>query len=466
MSEIVPDFPEANTPRLKVPPHSIEAEQSVLGALMLNNDAWFQIADQVEARDFYRAPHQIIFEVMSELANVNEPLDALTLSDALSSRGLIDKAGGNVYLAELVESVPGTSNVGAYADIVREHSTLRQLIQAAHNIAASAFLPEGKKANELLNEAEQAVFQIAEGRLQEGGPQSVVPLLTAAVNKIETLYRNRDPITGIPTGYPDLDRMTAGLQNSDLIIVAARPSMGKTSLALNFAEHAMMHAEDEDGAVLFFSMEQPSDQLIMRLLSSLGHIDQTRMRTGELGDDDWPRFTSAVSQLKDKSFFIDDTPALTPNDIRTRARRVSREAGGLRMILVDYMQLMRSSQNHDNRTGEISEISRSLKAIAKEMRCPLIALSQLNRSLENRPDKRPHMSDLRESGAIEQDADVIFFIYRDEVYNEDSQDKGIAEIIIGKQRNGPIGTVKLTFIGNLTKFENYTAADSYGEFMR
>jgi replicative DNA helicase len=289
--------------------------------------------------------------------------------------------------------------------------------------------------------------------------------LTSAVDKIERLYRNKDPITGIPTGYTDLDKLTAGLQDSDLIIVAARPSMGKTALALNFAEHAVMNADADDGVVLFFSMEQPAEQLIMRLLSSLGHIDQTRMRTGELGDDDWPRFSSAVSQLKDKKLFIDDTAALTPNDIRTRARRVSREMGGLKMILVDYLQLMRSATAYDNRATEISEISRSLKAIAKEMKCPVVALSQLNRSLENRPDKRPHMSDLRESGAIEQDADVIFFIYRDEVYNEDSQDKGLAEIIIGKQRNGPIGSVKLTFIGNLTKFENYTPSDRYEELM-
>ncbi len=464
MSESVPEIREDPTSRLKVPPHSVEAEQSVLGALMLNNDAWFNIADKIEARDFFRAAHQIIFEVMGELAEDNQALDAVTISEALQSRGLIDKAGGNVYLAELVESVPGASNIVAYADIVREHSTFRQLIQTAANISDSAFLPEGRKADELLDAAEQAVFQIAEGRLKEGGPRHVVPLLADAVNRIETLYRTRDPITGLATGYHDLDRMTAGLQNSDLVIVASRPSMGKTSLALNFAEHAIM--QEGEGTVLFFSLEQPAEQLILRMLSSLGHIDQTRMRTGELSDEDWPRFTSAVSQLKDRALFIDDTPALSPNDIRTRARRVSREAGGLKMIVVDYMQLMKSSEKHENRASEISEISRSLKAIAKEMRCPLVALSQLNRSLESRPDKRPYMSDLRESGAIEQDADVIFFIYRDEVYNEDSQDKGLAEIIISKQRNGPIGTVRLTFIGNLTKFENYTPTDSYDAFVQ
>ena len=277
------------------------------------------------------------------------------------------------------------------------------------------------------------------------------------MNRIETLYRTQDPITGLATGYHDLDRMTAGLQKSDLIIVASRPAMGKTSLALNFAEHAIM--QEGEGAVLIFSLEQPADQLILRMLSSLGHIDQTRMRTGQLNDDDWPRFTSAVSQLKDRALYIDDTAALSPNDIRTRARRVSRETGGLKMIVVDYMQLMVSSEKHENRASEITEISRTLKAIAKEMRCPLVALSQLNRSLENRPDKRPHMSDLRESGAIEQDADVIFFIYRDEVYDDESPEKGTAEIIIGKQRNGPIGKVKLAFVGEFTRFENLAPAE-------
>ena len=464
MSESIPEIQEDPTSRLKVPPHSVEAEQSVLGALMLNNEAWFNVADKIEARDFYRAAHQIIFEVMGELANDNQPLDAVTLSEALQSRSLIDKAGGNVYLAELVESVPGVSNVVAYADIVREHSTFRQLIQTAASISDSAFLPEGRKASDLLDAAEQAVFQIAEGRLKEGGPQHVVPLLAKAVNKIESLYRTGDPITGLATGFHDLDRMTAGLQDSDLVIVASRPAMGKTSLALNFVEHAIM--QEGEGTVLFFSLEQPAEQLILRMLSSLGHIDQTRMRTGQLNDDDWPRFTSAVSQLKDRALHIDDTPALTPNDIRTRARRVSREVGGLKMIVVDYMQLMQSSEKHENRASEITEISRSLKAIAKEMRCPLVALSQLNRSLENRENKRPHMSDLRESGAIEQDADVIFFIYRDEVYHEDSADKGLAEIIISKQRNGPIGMVRLTFIGNLTKFENYTPTYSEDAFVQ
>ncbi|MDH3642267.1 MAG: replicative DNA helicase [Gammaproteobacteria bacterium] len=445
---------------LKVPPHSIEAEQSVLGALMLNNDAWFNVAEVIFARDFYRAQHQIIFEAMTDLAGDNQPLDVLTVSQRLQSLGLQEKAGGAPYLAELAESTPGVSNVVAYAHIVREHSTLRQLIGAANRIAESAFAPDGKPSDELLDRAEQEVFRIAEGRLKDGGPEKVVPLLQRAVERMEKLFASRSPITGIATGFDDLDKKTAGLQPSDLVIVAARPSMGKTALAVNMAEHAAMEGT---GAVLFFSMEMPSEQIVMRMLSSLGRIDQTRMRTGDMHEDDWPRFTSAVSQLKDKSLYIDDTPALTPNDIRTRARRVARESGGLGLIVVDYLQLMRGSGNPENRTNEISEISRSLKSIAKELRVPLIALSQLNRGLESRTDKRPMMADLRESGAIEQDADLIIFIYRDEVYNPESEHKGTAEIIIGKQRNGPIGMCRLSYIGNLTKFENL-ASDRYDDF--
>ena len=348
----------------------------------------------------------------------------------------------------------------AYSHIVREHSTMRRIITAANRIAESAFAPDGRPSDEVLNQAEQEVFQISESRLKDGGPENVVPLLSRAVERIEHLYANRSPITGLPTGFDDLDKKTAGFQPSDLIIIAARPSMGKTALAVNIVEHASMVGE---GAVLVFSMEMPSEQIVMRMLSSLGRIDQTRMRTGDMHEDDWPRFTAAVSQLKDKPLYIDDTPALSPNDIRTRARRVARESGGLGLIVVDYLQLMRGSGPFENRTNEISEISRSLKAIAKELRVPLVALSQLNRGLENRTDKRPVMADLRESGAIEQDADVILFIYRDEVYNPDSADQGVAEIIIGKQRNGPIGTCRMSFIPNLTKFENL-ASDRYSDF--
>jgi replicative DNA helicase len=443
---------------LKVPPHSVEAEQSVLGGLMLNNDAWFTVADNVVATDFYRPQHKIIFEAMTQLANDNQPLDAVTLSEALSSRGLLERAGGIPYLADLAESTPGASNVVAYAGIVRERSTLRQLIAAASKIANAAFQPQGRPSAELLDMAETEVFRIHEGRLREGGPQAVVPLLTSAVERIEKLFESRSPITGLATGFSELDKKTAGLHPSDLVIVAGRPSMGKTSLAMNMVEHALL-GDDGDGAVLVFSLEMPAEQLIMRMLSSLGRIDQSRMRTGNMHDDDWPRFTSAVSQLKDKNFFIDDTPAISPNEMRTRARRIARENGGLRLIVVDYLQLMRSNERADNRTGEISEISRSLKALAKDMKCPVIAASQLNRSLESRPDKRPLMSDLRESGAIEQDADLILFIYRDEVYNPETVDKGIAEINIGKQRNGPIGRVRLKFMDSLTKFENLEQGD-------
>lgn len=444
----------------KAPPHSIEAEQSVLGGLMLDNEAWFNVVEVVSATDFYRGQHQIIFEAMVDLATEDDPLDAITVSERLQSKGLLDRAGGPGYLGELAEATPGASNIVAYAQIVREHSTFRQLIGAANRIAESAFARDGRPSEELLDLAEQEVFRIAEGRLKEGGPQSVRPLLEKAVDRIEQLYKSRSPITGLATGFDDLDKKTAGLQASDLIIVAGRPSMGKTALAMNIAEHAVMAGE---GAVLVFSMEMPAEQLVMRMLSSLGRIDLSRIRTGDMHEEDWPRFTSAVAQLRDKALFIDDTPALTPNDLRTRARRVAREAGQLGLIVVDYLQLMRGTGKVENRTNEISEISRSLKAIAKELRCPLVAISQLNRALENRTDKRPLMADLRESGAIEQDADVILFIYRDEVYDPESSDAGTAEIIIGKQRNGPIGRVRLSFIGNLTKFENL-APDRYSDF--
>lgn len=448
------------TTALKVPPHSVEAEQSVLGGLMLDNDAWFDVAELTGANDFYRSAHQLIFGAMTALAAEDQPIDAITVSDRLAMHKNLDKAGGLAYLGDLAENTPGASNVRAYARIVREYSTLRQLIGAANRIAEASFAPEGRSSQDILDLAEAEVFRIAEGRLTEGGPQKLVPLLTSAVERIERLHANRSPITGLATGFDDLDRKTAGLQPSDLIIVAGRPSMGKTAFAMNLVEHAVMEGE---GAVLVFSLEMPAEQLVMRLLSSLGRIDQTRLRTGEMHEDDWPRFTSAVSQLKDKQLYIDDTPAISPNELRTRARRVARESGGLGLIVVDYLQLMRGSTSSENRTNEISEISRSLKAIAKEMRCPLVALSQLNRSLEQRTDKRPIMADLRESGAIEQDADVILFVYRDEVYHPETADKGVAEIIIGKQRNGPIGAVRLAFIGNLTKFENL-APERYAQF--
>lgn len=456
MSEYVPDNPVS---ALKIPPHSLEAEQSVLGGLMLDDQAWFDLIEVVAAKDFYRTQHQIIFDAMNELASDDAPLDAVTVSERLSSKGLLEKAGGIPYLAELAESTPGASNVLAYGKIVRERSVLRQLIGAANQIADSAFTPDGRDTDTLLELAEQSVFQIAENRLKDSGPEKVAPLLIKAVEKVEFLHGSKDALTGLPSGFTDLDRMTTGWQGSDLVIVAARPSMGKTAFAVNMVEHAVMTG----GSVLVFSMEMPSEQIVMRMLSSLGRIDQTRLRTGDLKDEDWDRFASAVSQLKDKKLYIDDTAALTPGEVRSRARRVARETGGLDMVMVDYLQLMRTAKESENRATEISEISRSLKALAKEMKCPVVALSQLNRQLESRPDKRPMNSDLRESGAIEQDADVILFIYRDEVYNENTEDLGIAEIIIGKQRNGPIGKVRLKFTGNLTKFEDL-AHEMYNDY--
>ena len=460
MAEPAPNSPPPPT-QLKVPPHSIEAEQSLLGGLMLDEQAWFKVADKVAAEDFYRPGHRIVFDAMTELANANQPLDVITLSETLANRALLEKAGGNGYLAELVDGTLGASNVGAYAEIVQERATLRRLIGAANEIADAAFAPEGRNSAEVLDHAEQLIFEIGEGEVKDTVPKRIHVLTDAVAEKLDALKAGH-AITGVASGFDDLDRRTAGFQASDLIIVAARPSMGKTAMLVNMAEHAVMADEGDGDAVLIFSMEQPSDQLVMRLLSSLGRIDQMRMRTGQLQADDWDRFSSARAQIKDKPLYIDDTPALTPNDLRARARRVAREAGGVKMIMVDYLQLMRSSTKQENRTNEISDISRSLKAIAKEMNCPVVACSQLNRSLESRTDKRPHMSDLRESGAIEQDADVILFIYRDEVYNPESPDQGLAEIIIGKQRNGPIGMLKLTFTPNLTKFDNHLDTEAYG----
>ena len=456
MSETAPSIqPETRT--LKVPPHSTEAEQSVLGALMLNNEAWFDVSDIVAPSDFYRPQHRIVFEAMAALSRDNQPLDAVTVSEALPSRGLLEKAGGIAYLAELVDGTPGASNVSAYARIVRDRSTLRKVIAAANQIVEKAFVREGQSDAEVLDYAEQEIFRISEDRAKSDGPQDINPLLDNTVRRVKELSKSKGGITGLATGFADLDRLTAGLQKADLVIVAGRPSMGKTSLAMNMVEHAIMNS---DAPTLVFSLEMPADQLVMRMLSSLARIDQSRMRIGDLEEKDWDRFSAAAGQLRDRPLHIDDTAALTPNEIRARARRVSRQYKRLGLIVVDYMQLMRGSGPAENRTTEISEISRSLKALAKEMSCPVIAAAQLNRALESRTNKRPIMADLRESGAIEQDADVILFIYRDEVYNEETDDVGIAEIIIGKQRNGPIGTVKLSYLNQLTRFEDL-ASDRY-----
>jgi replicative DNA helicase len=446
---------------LKVPPHSVEAEQAVLGGLMLDNTEWDNIADALLTEDFYRSEHQLIFQVMSKQGEANSPIDVVTLVEALNSLNELDAAGGLDYLSELAGNARGTANIKAYADIIRERAVLRRLISVANGIADSGYNTGGRKAAEILDQAEQQVFRIADDRPQDQGPVYINPLLSAAVERIDELAGSEGGITGVSTGYTDLNEKTRGWQKSDLIIVAARPSMGKTSLMMNFVEHAVL---SEDKPVLVFSLEMPAESLIFRLISSVGKIDQTKIRTGDLAAEDWPSFNSAVAKLKDRPLFIDDSVGISPTEMRARARRIVREHGELGMIAVDYLQLMQIKGFGDNRVGEVSEISRSLKQLAREFKCPVIVGSQLNRSLEQRPNKRPVMSDLRESGAIEQDADVITFIYRDEVYNEDSPDKGVAEIIIGKQRNGPLGTVRLSFLGQFTRFESYVQPrydDSY-----
>jgi replicative DNA helicase len=430
--------PDWDVAKLKLQPQSIEAERSVLGALLISADSWDGVAEVLAAADFYRPEHRAIFRQIALLVDRSEPVDVITVADRLLATGELDSAGGHPYLSELAEQTPTASNVRAYAKAVRERSVLRQLITAAQDIASAGFNPEGRSSEELVDEAERLIMQISEGGQKVGGPQAMGDLLSGALERIEELYNTGGDITGLTTGFIDLDRMTSGLQSSDLVISSDRP-------------------------IMVFSMEMPAEQLVIRMLSSLGRIDQSRVRTGKLEQDDWPKLSGASEKLKDTQIFIDDTPSLTPTDLRSRVRKLIREQGDLGMIMVDYLQLMRVAGSNEGRTAEISEISRSLKAIAKEFRCPVVALSQLNRSLEQRPNKRPVNSDLRESGAIEQDADVIMFIYRDEVYNEDSLDKGVAEIIIGKQRNGPIGTCKLSFQGQFTRFENL-ARSSYENY--
>ena len=435
---------------LKVPPNSIEAERSILGGLMLDENAWDTVSSIVFADDFYRGDHRQIYKCMVSLVGKNKPLDIITIAEELDAIGELKSAGGMAYLSELVNTTPSATNIRAYAEIVRERATIRKLISVGNEIADSGFSPEGRDSATLLDQAESKVFKISDDRPSNGGPESVQPLLTKTIERIDELFQTKGALTGLSSGFRDIDEITSGLQPADLIIVAGRPSMGKTSFMMNLVENAVI---SESSSVLVFSMEMPSQSLVLRMLSSLGRIDQTKIRTGNLADDDWPRLTSAVSLLSDKSLFIDDTPALTPNEIRSRARRVARESGNLGLIVVDYLQLMQVSGTPENRAGEISEISRSLKGIAKEFNCPVVAGSQLNRSLEQRPDKRPIMSDLRESGAIEQDADLVMGVYREHVYNPEAEE-GLAEIIVLKQRNGPIGTKKLAFIGKYTKFED------------
>ncbi|MFP6843843.1 MAG: replicative DNA helicase [Thalassolituus sp.] len=459
-----PDHSHGNeSSSARVPPHSVEAEQSVLGALMLDERAWESVSETIQDNDFYRHEHRLIFRSIAHLTASEQPIDVVTVAEELEERGQLDKIGGASYLSRLVDMTPSIDNCEAYAQIVNERAQQRRLIEAANDIIDKAYEPAGDDSLTLVSDAEKAIAQIAEGSRKDGGPQLVAPILKQTLEQLDQMFNQPDGLTGITSGFTEIDSRTSGFQKADLVIVAARPSMGKTTYAMNLVENALLATKRP---VLVFSLEMPSESIVMRMLSSIGRIDQTRIRSGKLIDEDWPKLSAAVNLLKDLPLYIDDTAAITPQEMRARARKVYRENNNdLALIMVDYLQLMRVSGPSEGRTQEISEISRTLKVIAKEFNCPMIALSQLNRSLEQRPNKRPVSSDLRESGAIEQDADIIQFIYRDEVYNEDSPDKGVAEIITGKHRNGPIGTDRLAFIGKYTRFENlargYDGDDEY-----
>ena len=445
--------------RLKVPPNSISAEQALIGGLMLNAQAWDKIADVIVGEDFYRKDHREIFTAIANLVEGGSPCDVVTVSEHLDGRGELDQAGGLEYLATLANETAGAANARAYAKIIRETSTLRALINAGNEISGNAFTSGERNAAQIVDEAERLVFEIAEkGSRGRRGFKSLKQILPEAVDRIDLLHQSEGSITGISSGYHEFDKLTAGLQAGELVIIAGRPSMGKTTLALNIGENAAIGSKVPTA---IFSMEMPSQQLAFRMISSLGRVDQTHLRTGNFPDEDWSRINTAVQLMSEAPIFIDDTPSLSPTEIRARARRLHREHG-LGLIIIDYLQLMQVEGSKENRATEISEISRSLKALAKELEVPVIALSQLNRSVEQRADKRPVMSDLRESGAIEQDADLIVFIYREEVYNQDTPRKGIADIAIAKQRNGPIGDFPLTFVGRYTKFENWVP-DAYAE---
>ncbi len=456
LSPLDDDFPrDREVAQLRVPPHSIEAESSVLGGLLLDNAAWDRIADLLAAGDFYRYEHRIIFEAIHGLIEGNRPADVITVFEALQNLGKADEVGGLSYLNSLAQYVPSAGNIRRYAEIVRERGILRRLVAASDEISTAAFNPQGKAVDQILDEAEQKIFNIGEeGSRMKEGFQGMESLVVDLMDRVQEMADNPNDITGVPTGFYDLDRMTSGLQAGDLIILAARPSMGKTAFAINIAEHVALN---EGLPVAVFSMEMGAAQLAVRIVGSIGRINQGHLRTGKLTDDEWPRLTEAIEKLRNISLHIDETPGLTVSQLRANARRLARQVGGkLGLIVIDYLQLMSvsGSMSDENRATAVGEISRGLKMLAKELGCPVIALSQLSRGVEQRTDKRPMMSDLRESGAIEQDADVIMFIYRDDYYNTDSKEPGVAEVIISTQRNGPTGTVKLFFQKNQTRFEN------------
>jgi replicative DNA helicase len=440
--------------QLRIPPHSIEAESSVLGGLLLDNAAWDRVGDLLTDQDFYRFEHRMIYAAIGVLINGSKPADVITVFEQLQSQGKAEEVGGLGYLNSLAQYVPSAGNIRRYAEIVRERSILRKLVTASDEISTNAFNPKGRPVAAILDEAEQKIFNIGEeGARTKQGFQSMDTLVVDLLDRVQEMADNPNDVTGVPTGFYDLDRMTAGFQAGDLIVLAARPSMGKTALAINIAEHVALN---EGLPVAVFSMEMGAAQLAVRIVGSIGRIDQSHLRTGKLTDEEWPRLTEAIEKLRTISLHIDESAGLTSSELRANARRLSRQCGKLGLIVVDYLQLMSgSSSDGENRATELGEISRGLKMLARELQCPVIALSQLNRSVEQRPDKRPMMSDLRESGAIEQDADIIMFIYRDEYYTKDAcKEPGVAEVIIAKQRNGPTGVVKLAFMNKITKFES------------